>query len=449
MTRFRWFLIGVIAIELLAAGFYFALRMSRPIPPVPELAAADPITAEELRALAANCENASDWAKLGEAYLATGYFPEGEACLRQAHDLDRVNSDYPFKHAFALERLGMIEEASAGYETAARGHPRKGDCWFYIGRNYLRLEQAGRAAEAFERAGSLPGARYELALLQARDGRLAESDAEAARLASQFPDAYQPVSLRYRLALARKESAAADAFADQFARRPRPLPTPLSAEVSWIFGVADGFGRARLFRDAGREVEAGRLAIAESKLREAINARWNPEIADRLAQVAFSSGMREEAFRILTEAVERGGPSFELLWRLGQAEEALVRPARALELWERAARLASGSRAIGLWEDLASRYQRAGQTEKAKPFAANAHLAAGLEALAAGRADEAVKILTRAVEADSRAAHGWFALGESQRIAGQPGEARTAYDRCLNLDPDHGRAIRARKSLGE
>ena len=340
MTRFQWLLVGAIVAELLVAGYVIVGRVNRPVPPQPDLRSADAITAAELRTLSENCQNAGDWAKLGEAYLATGYFPEGEACMRKANELDRVNSDYQFKHAFALDRLGMIEDANRQYESAVRTHSRKGDCWYYIGRNYLRQEKAGPAAEAFARAGNLPGARYELAVLWAREGKLAEADAEAARLANEFPYAYPPASLRYRIALARNDRAAADGFADQFARRPRQLPNPYETEVKWIFGLDDGMGRARLFRDAGREAGDGRLAVAESKLREALNARWEPEVADRLAEVVFLSGAREEAYRILTDAVARGGPSFHLLWRLGQAEEALGRTAQALVLWERAARFA-------------------------------------------------------------------------------------------------------------
>ena len=193
VTRVRWLVIGIIVAELLAGAFYFALRMSRPIPPAPELAAVDPLAADELRELAAKCENPADWAKLGEAYLATGFFPEGEACLRQACDLDRANSDYPFKHAFALERIGKIEEANIAIRMRPHEDTRgKATAGTTSGETTSGWRQAGPAAEAFERAGSLPAARFELALLRAREGRIAEADGEAARLANQFPEAYQP-----------------------------------------------------------------------------------------------------------------------------------------------------------------------------------------------------------------------------------------------------------------
>jgi tetratricopeptide (TPR) repeat protein len=164
--------------------------------------------------------------------------------------------------------------------------------------------------------------------------------------------------------------------------------------------------------------------------------------------VVFAQRRPDEAERILAEAVERGGPSFELLWRLGQARDALGRPDEALALWERAARIVSGPRGGDLWHDLAARYEQAGQAEKARPLAARAQLAAGLAALEAGKPDEAAKALERAVEVDPRLANAWFALGEAHRLAGRSGDARAAYDRCLQVNPDHGRAIRGLRLLG-
>src|SRR5436853_494820 len=84
----------------------------------------------------------------------------------------------------------IVEEWNAEYETAVRlDHPRTADCWYYVGKNYLRREQAGPAKAAFERAGGIPGARYEVALLLARAGELSQADAEARRLSEEFPAA--------------------------------------------------------------------------------------------------------------------------------------------------------------------------------------------------------------------------------------------------------------------
>ena len=46
-------------------------------------------------------------------------------------------------------------------------------------------------------------------------------------------------------------------------------------------------------------------------------------------------------------------------------------------------------------------------------------------------------------------AHAWFYLEETERFLGDTQAARAAYDRCLELNPDHGRTLVARKKIDE
>jgi tetratricopeptide (TPR) repeat protein len=420
-------------------GYLVVRRLGQPLPPMPDLTSVEPLTAREIREQAAKCRNASEWQKLGEMYLATGFFPEAEACLRYAATLAPGNASVAFQHAFALERLGKLPEANSQYESAIRlGHPRAADGWYYIGKNHLRLEQEKPAAAAFKQAGNLPGARFELALLEARAGRTEQAENEARRLAEAHPNAYPPAGLLHRLALFRNDESAADIWADQFVRRPRPLPTPLDTEVDWIFGVANQLGQNRLLGEAAADVRAGQLASALGRLLSAQEARWEPKIADRMTEVVLALNRPDEAAPILLETIDRAGPSFERLWQLGK-----VRPAQALEYWERAARLASGPQARGLWGDLAKRHQQAGNESQARMCQARQELALGVAELEAGKSSEATAALERAVKADPQLAHAWFYLGEAHRAANRKSQARAAFERCLQVNPDHGRARRA------
>ncbi len=443
MTRAQRVLAAVIAAELIGGAVVVLPRVGRVAPPAVDLTGTDPATAADLRAIPS-----TDLAKLGEAYLAAGFYPEAEACYRNAAGREPT-ADALFKHGFVLERLGRVEKATGRYREAIdKRHRRAADLWYYVGRNHLRLEQPGPAAEAFARAGGSVAARFEEALAAARAGKDRDADAAAERLANELPEAYPPAALRYRLAVLRGDPRVAAARADEFVRRPRPLPTPWDAEVEWVFAAAGELGPERLFRDAGRLAQEQRFDAAEARLREALAAGWTPEVADRLAEVAFVLGRREEAERILTDAVARGGPSAVLLWRLGQAHAALGRGGEAVAAWERAARLAAGPVAEGVYRDLADGYATAGEGEKAKRAAARADLAAGLAELTAGRAAEAAAALARATEGNPGLAHAWFVLGEAHRLAGRQADARAAYDRCLGTDPDHGRAARGRELLG-
>lgn len=443
MTRL---LLAIVVVELVAGGLLVNRRVNGIRPPIPNESSLDAATLAELRATAATVQTAGDWSKLGEADLAVGLFAEAEACWRQAAALEPTSAEHAFKHAFALERLGRIEDANAAYIAAIdKKYSRSSDAWYYVGRNHLRLEDAKSAAVAFAKAGALPGARLERALLDARAGRAAEADAEAATLMKEFPDAYPPVALRLRLAIARKEPTAA--LADAFARRKRPLPTPFDTEIDWLLGKANGVGHSRLFRDAGRDMQAGRAADADAKVREALAARWDPEVADKLAEIAFARNRRDEALQILSEVVDRGGPTLTSLWRRGQAEAAIGQGEMALVTWERAAGMASGPNGRDLFQDLAEQYEKRGQTDKAKVYLARSQLASGIDALDGGRLDEATAALGRAVENDPQMAAAWFELGESHRRANRTNEARAAYERCLKLDPSFSRAVRAKDLL--
>jgi tetratricopeptide (TPR) repeat protein len=434
----------VLAAEVVAGGVVAARRIGPPVAPVPDLSFVDPLTADELRSQAAACETADQWGRLGESYVATGYFPEGEACLRRATALAPTDATLRFKHAFALERIGRLEEATVEYEAAAGSARRRAaDCWYYIGRNHLRAEQEGPAAEALGRAGDLPAARYQGALLAARAGRSAEAEAEAARLATEFPAAQEPVSLLYRLAVARNDRPTAARLADRFARQPERLPTPFAEEHRWVYSVYYQLGRNRLTRDAGAAMQAGRYAEAEKKLREAQAASWDPDTADQLAEALFRLGRPAEAAAIQAEAVERNGPAFGLLWRLGESYAAAHREDDSRAAWERADALATGTWAREMWAGLADRYARRGDTDRATAYRARSALATGMEAVKAGRPGPAVGPLTAAVKLDPRLAHGWYYLGEAARAEGRTADARAAYQRCLQIDPDHGRAIRA------
>ncbi len=447
MTRPQWLLLTLITVEV-ALGGYLLWRHLQLTPPRPDFTAVDPITADEIRDRIDRCRTPEDWAELGEVFLATGYFPEAEACLREASARAPTRTEFAFKHAFTLERLGLLHEANSRYaEVIVRGHRRRADAWYYAGKNHLRLSDTAAAATAFDQAGDLPGARYERALLAADAEQTKEAETLARRLADEFPDAYPPVSLLYRLALVRKDGPAADRLADQFARRPRPLPTPFDTEVDWVFAVADRVGQNGLFHEAGRLVQAGRIGDAEMKLRAALAAGWNPEIADKLADVLYNTDRRQEAMEHLNEVITRGRATWDRLWRQGQMLAAQGRPAEAWAAWQRAARVATGPGARELWQELAKQADHASVHEEGVRFQNRALVAEGMRELDLGRPEAAVKAAGQAVEIAPGQAHAWFYLGEANRAAGRLAEARSAYEKCLQIDPDHGRARRALRFL--
>ena len=96
---------------------------------------------------------------------------------------------------------------------------------------------------------------------------------------------------------------------------------------------------------------------------------------------------------------------------------------------------------------LAAYYERKGDKEAARRHLALAFYTAGLEAFWDDKLSDDRKLpparlaFEQAVELDPGLAHAWFYVGETHRLLNDPAAARQAYRRCLEINPDHGRAM--------
>jgi tetratricopeptide (TPR) repeat protein len=442
MRRPDWVLVVVIAAELAVGGFLFVRNRLVPTPPVPDLSIVDARVASHVRESAASCRTPDDWAGLGTTYIAYGYFPEAEACARHAAGHQPADAVRAYEWAFALERIGRLEDANVQYERAVGlGHPQAKECWYHIGRNWLRLERADEARSAFERAGALAGARYELARLSFHLGDEAGAATLADQLATDFPTAVQPHLLRHKIDVLRDRPTAAVA-GDRAYRFQTNLWTPFIRDVQRLEDAHLAVGLAHEKKEAERLLASGRWATAEPRLRAAFAERWDPEMADLVAEVEFSRGDPAAAERVLREAIDRAGATPHLLYRLADALERSGQPDQAEAAWLRATALGTGAAVKNSYHRLALLYQKARKADAARAAEARAYAGAGHEFVVTGRPGEAKTLLEQALQADSKLPAAWFYLGEANRLLGQTAAARAAYQKCLDLEPTHGRARR-------
>jgi tetratricopeptide (TPR) repeat protein len=187
-------------------------------------------------------------------------------------------------------------------------------------------------------------------------------------------------------------------------------------------------------------IASGQYDEAATRLREALLLHWEPGLADLLAEAELQAGRPGEAVRLLVEVVERAGPSVKTLTRLGAAQHKGGRPDVAAQVWTRAAGLGVGGAVRHLHYKLATYHEEKGATKEARRHYALAQHGRGHEAFWAGQFAVAQGALEKAIEYDPAMASSWFYLGEIHRLLRQTEPARKAYQRCLEINPEHGRA---------
>lgn len=447
MTRRDWILIGAIGIELAVGAFLVVRKRSVPTPPVPDVSFVDARVAAHMRDAGAKCRMPDDWAALGTTYMAYGYFPEAEACARHAAEHDPASADRAYEWAFALERIGRLEDANAQYERAAGlGHRQAKGCWYYVGRNWLRLERAEDARRALEQAGTHASAHYELARLRFHAGDETGALTLANQLATDFPTAVQPHLLRHKIDVLR-DLPTARVAGDRAYRFLINLATPFDRDVKRLEEAHRAIGLAHEKRAAQELLADGRWVTAERRLRTAFAEQWDPGMADLVAEVEFLRRDPAAAARVLQDTVDRAGATPHLLHRLGDAYEMSGKPELAEASWRRATALGFGAVVKDPYYRLAVAYQKAGRSDAAKAAIARAYLAAGQEFLVTGRPAESKPLLEQALQADPKLPAAWSYLGEANRLLGQSAAAKEAYQKCLDLEPTHGRARRGQALL--
>lgn len=246
MKTLRRCLVLIIFAELLGSSVLICGRLARVVPPEPDWSLIDPITADHLRDAAAVCETAQQWRTLGERYMTAGCFTESEMCHRVACKREPNHAVFRRQWAFALERLGLLDEANAQYQKTMELSAAETDvCRYFIGKNLLRESQPSAARTYFEDGKKLSANLYELARLQMRAGELAEASSAYSLLVAAGPDMLQVNLLGYRLALAQGDAARAKQLADRVRSSSRKLQNPFDEEAKRLFKATQQFGSNR------------------------------------------------------------------------------------------------------------------------------------------------------------------------------------------------------------
>ena len=448
MTILNRILLVAIVGELAVAGIFFFNRSTTVQPPLPDLSLMDSATAADLRKLREDLdtEESDSWLNLAKAYAAFGYYAEAEACSRRAVELAPDSPETNTHWGLTLDRLGRLGEATERLRgaTSLTSGPRVSETWYRIGRIELRRERPNEAEAAFRRAGAFAPAMFQLAKLFVRTSRADQALPIVEWMLGNAPNDLQTLLLRAQVARALRDSQAVQEFNERAERGDELLD--LDRTFDLLTRTRSQYGVWRMYKDANdleqshNSMNPSVLQRESELLREANRLHWLEITVPPLARIEIQLGRTDAAIKLLEKQFERAGEAPETLERLGDAVFSKGEHQKAQQIWERAAAMRSGGERRRLHQKLGVLYERQGDQVAARNQRAHVHHTSGLAAFRSNEVEQAGSDFARAVELNPELAHSWFYLGKVQSVLGQTRDARNAYERCLKLDPEHGRA---------
>lgn len=446
MNRLTQFLVLVIIAEVVVVSVLAAGRLgpAKAQPPGIEGLQLDPATAAEIQAAAAMCHTPEEWRTLAELFMAAGCFHEAERCHRVAARLNPRDPLLARQWGFALERLGRLDEANTAYRRAIElGTTDPDACHYFVGRNLLRTGDSSAAEAEFRAGDKLAANRYELARLAMRREDL--NQAEPLLRGLKPADTLQEHLALYRLARERDDARMAAVESDRARYALVKLPTPFDEEAKRIVDVTKMLGTSRVWATCRERIEQGDLTGAERLLQE--SAQPIPGAEELRAEIELGRNHIPEAVELLRKVEAANGPTARLAARQGDFWATAGDFRQAQTAWKRALELEAGADLKHVQHALADSYAQTGEPDRSRYHRARGHDLVGRDILRAGGATDAVRYFQAAVEQDASLVSGWFGLGEAHRLRGAAAEAIPAYQACLKLQPDHGRARAALKLL--
>ncbi len=454
MSRFQKVLLALILVEL--SVWVLVWRSGArpgPLPPVDwsacliEDAVAAQIRETELHL---QPDDPASWVELGAAYRAFGLFPQAEYCYRQADKLSPKDRSYLYYWAECFDLMGRTREATKlhrqiidaglrepiGAETAQY-------CWLNIAQDRLREENVPEAIEALRLARELPRAKFLLARVLIRSGKAKEAVTLLDDLLRGSPGMVEYNQMKSWAEAELGDQAAAQEFYERSRRSQQQLSKwdPTYQEVLKRRKTSG----SQAWHEKSLQLESqGKLPAALEWSRKAFEAFWTEDRAQQRAKLELLTGNPAEAISLMEDCVKRVGASAKTLDIIGVAAIELHDNDRARRVWEQAIELEPTP---NLYDKLAELCRIAGDAAQMRKYLSLGQYQTGKAAWLNNDLQTALEHFNKAVALYDGHAHTWYYLGETRRLLGDAAGAEVAYRRCLQANPDHGRAMGALERL--
>lgn len=445
-------LLLLLVIELGYCGFLVAKRLSRPLPVLPNAEFVDPLMMTDFRELARQAENGAsqEWVRLGQALLGQGYYSYAENCFRQAVVQDPSNLIAKVSYAFCLERTGRTHESTLEYEKlvplkAERPvqFANKNHYLYAIGRNYLREENGAKAEAAFRENANFQPAQYQLAKLLVRSGRSEDALPLINRNLTEFPNSLKFLLLKAEALEALGREQEAIQAAEKVERSLAIIPLNFNTELIKPYSVRHGIEKElEAYNYLIQQNDMDSLAKKLDEISQLVGDRPMPQYKATLismVEVEFQRKNPERMLLLIDQLKKSGIENADLLQFRAGAYMLKGEMEQAVPMLERVAQM---SPTIEVHQSLANYYAQQHDTVKRDEHLAKMALLQALIAFRNNQLPAAEEAIQRSVELNPRDPQAWFYYAETKRFLGEQGSAETAYKRCLELNPNHGRSLR-------
>ena len=454
MTRFQKIIAVVIVVELASLGAVWRLNFRAALlPPINwracliEDAVANEIRAQERRI---QPDQPASWMELGAAYRAFGLFPQAEYCYRRVNRLAPKDRSYLYYWAECFDLMGQTQAATKRYLQIVKeglpsplGSKTTQYCWLNIGQDRLREENVPLAIEALNKALELPKAKFLLARVLIRTARMKEALALLDDLLREFPDMVEYNQMRSWAEAQLGNQDAAQEFYER-SLRSRQLLSKWDPTYQEAVQRRKTMG-SQAWHEKSLELEAqGRLLEALDWSRKATDTFWAEDRAQELAKLQLLTGHPGEASATAEECIRRVGASAKTLDIIGVASVQIGDRNKAQRVWEQAIELEPTS---DLYWKLAELQKLAGSADQRRKYQALEQYQIGREAWFKNDLRAALEHFEKGVALADGLPQLWFYLAETRRFLGDAQGAEAAYRRCLQINPDHGRALHGLERL--
>lgn len=297
------------------------------------------------------------------------------------------------------------------------------------------------AKDAFRQIPGFAPSEYQLAKLLLRQGDSENSLQIINRALDQIPESLKFQHLKYRALLAQKQNELAFLSANNLERSVYVVPVNFNSDFVMPFSQRHGLNRKN--ERIKNAIESGNMDRVATVIEEIIEELDDIQIPGyrsaylRLAEVELQRKNPQKILECVEKLKEFGEMNSDILQLEGAAYEMLGQSEQAAAVWERAALMSPN---VILHQKLADYYDSIKEAKRRDDHLGHRSLLQTKIEFWSNNLEAAEQSLQPALILIPETAQVWFYLGQIKSLTGDRKAAIEALTKCLDLDPNFGRA---------